>query len=264
MKLRAPLVCGALVLTSMLPACNRELRQRREELRRLAAETRTLADSLDAARRKGLAAAASGAVVERPDLGECPVPAQLPIGERDPAVVKRMAPLIRLPMVPLYMLGVDVVSARELANTPGPRRRFVESDLNRVEEVLTNDALLEGKDGNELLERLRRESQRAWWTPDLTLATVLYVPPARQGDGTHFSGGLVSGRAYLWSYEEGAVLCTSVSAAASSEKVQVTGVRVGSSPATLLDLGEVQRDVKFNAVERALPGLRRAGPPPAP
>jgi hypothetical protein len=239
----------------LICACNREVRERRDEVRRLLPEARQLADSLDAARRAGMVAALSAA---RTDLGPCPIEARFPIGERNQEVVRRIAPLVGSPLVPLYLLGADVVPTREPGASPGPRRKYADGDLKKAEEALTNDALLEGKDGEALLEGLRRVATRPFWKPDLTLAADLYVAPERLNDDQHFNGGLVVGRAYLWSYDEGAVVCSGTSGAQSSGEVKVGTLRVNGSPIANFDLGEIQRDVKFNALQKALPELRRS------
>lgn len=247
--MRAAVLVLAAVLSASPLGCKEHPRlspEEQAETQRLLGEARALGEKLDAERRAALATA-KGKVVPRRDLGPCPIEIRVPAGGE--YGVSNMIDVL------LRNNRLDVVPAAQIATEPGPSKKTLDADLVSVDGT--------EKASPETLTRVRVHAMPSWWTHDMVIVVDEKIPPKTTGDDS-FEGGMLRGRAYVWSYKDKAIVCAGDVVAENSKNIKVMTSPTDPSHIPPGTLSHLDGDLTSQAVIAAQKSLFRAGPPLAP
>lgn len=240
MKLWNALACLALVPAILgcgrtPPAAARMTPADIEELSALVTAAQTKADAFVAARDQGLRAAARG-LVPRPDALPCPekIPRPEPLGDSDldlkgEALVAHEAARWRMNVVPDWAVAggsppeplKPIQRAEVTLATLGPRHDQFNRQSAMVRRLLTAGKYEEGWSREKVLELARELGSDAYWGWELDVVTMIKSAPTHEGEGT-FEGGILFGKAFLWSFPLGRVLCVADVKATNQERIKLS------------------------------------------
>ena len=240
MKLWKALACLALVPAIIgcdrtPPATVRMTPADLEELSALVIAAQTKADAFVAARDQGLRAAARG-LVPRSDALPCPekIPRPEPLGDSDldlkgEALVAHEAARWRMNVVPDWAVAggsppeplKPIQKAEAAIAALGPRHDQFNRQSALVRRLLTAGKYEEGWSREKVLDIAREIGTDAYWGWELDLVTMIKSAPTHEGTGT-FDGGILFGKAFLWSFPQGRVLCVADVKATNQERIRVS------------------------------------------
>jgi hypothetical protein len=237
-----PKSLGSLALFAALAGCNttppaaaKMTPADIEEISALVTAAQTKADAFVAARDRGLREAARN-LVPRLDALPCPekIPRPEPLGDSDldlkgEALVAHDAATWRMNVVPDWAVAggsspeplKPIQKAEAAIATLGPRHDQFNRQSAMVRRLLTEGKYSESWSRDELLKVARELGTDAYWGWELDVVTMIKSAPTHEGAGT-FEGGILFGKAYLWSFPLGRVLCVADVKATNQDKLKLT------------------------------------------
>jgi hypothetical protein len=237
-----PKSLGSLALFAALAGCNttppaaaKMTPADIEEISALVTAAQTKADAFVAARDRGLREAARN-LLPRLDALPCPekIPRPEPLGDSDldlkgEALVAHDAATWRMNVVPDWAVAggsspeplKPIQKAEAAIATLGPRHDQFNRQSAMVRRLLTEGKYSESWSRDELLKVARELGTDAYWGWELDVVTMIKSAPTHEGAGT-FEGGILFGKAYLWSFPLGRVLCVADVKATNQDKLKLT------------------------------------------
>lgn len=202
-----PIIAGCCALLTIVAACGHKKMSGDEQARltaQLAADDATTA-KLDGARRDALVAASGDALPSAPR--QCPPD----IGLVDSDGVENFVRLVKRGVPAPKMSEVHA-----LEESPGLRTLVYQHDSSWPRSAV--------REPQEAFDRLTKELDRlakpAFWSPYEISFVVEQVDPPHVGLGG-FSGGTLSGRVLVWSYDRGQLACWAPVQAALHDKEEI-------------------------------------------
>jgi hypothetical protein len=261
------------VLLLLAPGCRNPFGEppERAEIERLVAETRTKMDELERHRKTELPKALA-TLVPRPDLGRCPIEVADPIGgpaqnEAVPGLAPEHVQFLRDNAIDRMKQRFAVRAPEEVAGAPSPFIDATRSELDLIANVIDPRAgFTASLDWPAELEKARRLAAKESWDYDIVVVAEEREPPKllapKPGDRSFsFVEGKLRGRAYLYSYAEGKVLCAASVEATSSDDVRASIPLLDPSrPADATMATKLAEDLEANAMSAAARGMVLAGP----
>jgi hypothetical protein len=237
-----PKSLGSLALFAALAGCNttppaaaKMTPADIEEISALVTAAQTKADAFVAARDRGLREAARN-LVPRLDALPCPekIPRPEPLGDSDldlkgEALVAHDAATWRMNVVPDWAVAggsspeplKPIQKAEAAIATLGPRHDQFNRQSAMVRRLLTAGKYEESWSREAVLAIARELGTDAYWGWELDVVTMIKSAPTHEGAGT-FEGGILFGKAYLWSFPLGRVLCVADVKATNQDKLKLT------------------------------------------
>ncbi len=229
---------------------NPELREKplpadtRAEIQKLLDSARGKAEASQKAWRAAIEAAAAAKLVERPDLGPCPV--RVPSPRREDEFPPDWLNQIK-------SANVEAAKCNALDNFES-RAQDIERDLGREHTARGAARLLE--------EAKRLEGTRTLWEVAFVIDREVEPEPALN---EQYESGVVAGRAYLFDYRSEKVECAALVVAENSESVKFSFRTRSVGPSPVEGLAEfrqaLKRDLRISTYREVAERVRfRAGP----
>ncbi|MEP7124665.1 MAG: hypothetical protein ABJE95_27300 [Byssovorax sp.] len=193
------------------------------------------ADAFIAARDRGLLLAARG-LTPRPDAPPCPeaIPRPAPLGDSDldlkgEAAVAHEAARWRMNVVPDWTVAGSpppepLKSMEKIENDvarAGPRHDQFDRQSSMVRRILADGVYSSTWTRESLIKLARELGSDEYWGWELDVVTKIKSAPTEDGSGT-FSGGILFGTAYLWSFPKGRVLCVADVKATNQDRIKLS------------------------------------------
>lgn len=206
-----------------------------EELSALVIAAQAKADAFVAARDRGLREAARN-LVPRLDALPCPekIPRPEPLGDSDidlkgAAYEAHEAARWRMNVVPDWAVAggsspeplKPIQKAEAAIATLGPRHDQFNRQSAMVRRQLTASKYEDGWTREKVMEAAREMGTDAYWGWELDVVTTVKAAPTHDGTET-FEGGILFGKAFLWSFPQGRVLCVADVKATNQERIRVS------------------------------------------
>lgn len=240
--MKLPKALGSVVLLIALAGCDKAPPAAAkmtpadvEAMSSLVIAAQAKADAFVAARDRGLREAARN-LVPRSDALPCPekIPRPEPLGDSDldlkgEALVAHEAARWRMNVVPDWAVAggsppeplKSIQRIEVAAATRGPRHDQFNRQSAMVRRLLTAGIYEEGWSREKMLEIAREIGTDAYWGWELDVVTMIKSAPTHEGDGT-FEGGILFGKAFLWSFPLGRVLCVADVKATNQERIRLS------------------------------------------
>ncbi|MHB8872069.1 MAG: hypothetical protein ACYC8T_00135 [Myxococcaceae bacterium] len=183
----------------------------RQEAESLLAAAQAKADAYTAARAKGLREAWENI---EPEGSRSPCPVKLPMPKQMTGddYSESSEHRWRMNVVPAVgLLGQRPAEQKMMEKirydhaVRGPRRDQYDRQSEMLRRMLSDGKYPGGWDRAQFLELAHRLGQEPYWDWELDVVTSLHTEATYEGKT--FAGGRLAGKAYLWSFEKGRVLC---------------------------------------------------------
>ena len=270
--MKLPKALGSLALLVALAGCNttppaasRMTPADIEEFSSLVIAAQAKADGFVAARDRGLREAARN-LVPRLDALPCPekIPRPEPLGDSDldlkgEALVAHEAARWRMNVVPDWAVAggsppeplKPIPKAEVTIATLGPRHHQFNRQSAMVRRLITAGKYEEGWSREKVLEIAREIGSDAYWGWELDVVTMIKSAPTQDGSGT-FDGGILFGKAFLWSFPLGRVLCVADVKATNQDRIKLSMDPKDKSPRQHQRLNEDLQNEAYRAAISAL------------